>query len=584
MDARTGRPRKYETPYRSHVCLDVPLRVRGQLADPDVPLWVTEGARKADAAVSAGLCCIALLGVDAWMSDGHALPDWRDVALKGREVLVAFDSDAMTKASVAGALARFTGWLEYRGASVRHVILPAAADGGKAGLDDYLASGGTPDTLAGLASAPASSTLAADEPPLPACAPAFGAPAADSTPSDIPGQLRQRVCDTYRRWLGSKYDLGALDCVLAAAASAKLDGDPPWMLVVGGSGAAKTETITPLAAAGAVLVSTISGEAALLSGTSQKERASDASGGLLRRLGDKGVLVIKDFTSILSMNRDTRALVLAAIREIYDGHWARNVGTEGGRSLVWRGRLVLIGASTTAWDSAHQVIATMGDRFVLVRVNSSEHRHAAGLQAMRNVSAEVQMRAEMSAAVARLMAAVDPKAKITLDDAETESLLGLADVVTRTRTAVERDAKGDPAFAHDLEMPTRMAKQLVQLARGALAIGMDRPTALAVSERVARDSMPPLRRRALADVQANPGSMTSDVVTRMQVPRKTVDRVLQELHLLGLLVVGEVPYGERVRWKYSLAEDVDAASVERLARNVTTPLDAGQGKHRKQVQ
>src|SRR5258708_24630896 len=56
-----GKPVKYETPGGSRMVMDVPPRVSGQLADPRVPLWVTEGIRKADAAVSAGLCCVALL-------------------------------------------------------------------------------------------------------------------------------------------------------------------------------------------------------------------------------------------------------------------------------------------------------------------------------------------------------------------------------------------------------------------------------------------------------------------------------------------------------------------------------------------
>src|SRR5262249_55788225 len=148
-------------------------------------------------------------------------------------------------------------------------------------------------------------------------------------------------------------------------ATETLGGDPAWLLVVGGSGAAKTETI---AALGAVTVSTISGEAALLSGTPAKSRAKDATGGLLKDIGPSGLLAIKDFTSILSMNRDTRALVLAALREIHDGRWFRNVGTDGGRTLRWEGRLIVVGAVTTAWDAAHQVVATMGDRFLLVRL------------------------------------------------------------------------------------------------------------------------------------------------------------------------------------------------------------------------
>src|SRR6266571_9543395 len=208
--------------------------------------------------------------------------------------------------------------------------------------------------------------------------------------TDIPGTVLADVHGAYKKWLGADYDLDALNVVLCAAAAEKLSGDPPWVLVVGGSGAAKTETVAPLTGAGAVTISTITGEAALLSGTPAKSRAKNATGGLLRKVGPSGLLVVKDFTSILSMNRDTRALVLAALREIYDGHWSRNVGTDGGFTLTWKGRIVVIGAVTTAWDAAHQVVSTMGDRFVLVRLRTGDHRRAAGRQSMANVGAEVK--------------------------------------------------------------------------------------------------------------------------------------------------------------------------------------------------
>jgi hypothetical protein len=384
------------------------------------------------------------------------------------------------------------------------------------------------------------------------------------SPTDKAGQPLDAVHEVYLRWFGADYDLGALDCVLCAAAAERLEGDPPWLLVVGGSGAAKTETIMPLTGVAdaprphTVAVSTINGEAALLSGTSRKDRAKTATGGLLRTLGSRGLLVIKDVTSILSMNRDTRALVLAALREIYDGSWSRNVGTDGGQTITWRGRLVVIGAVTTAWDSAHQVIATMGDRFVLVRLNSEDHRQAAGRQAMRNVSGETSMRGELAKSVGELLDTVDPDAPPTATDAEIDVLLELADLVTRARTAVERDFQGDPVFAHALEMPTRYAKQLVQIVRGGIALGMTRDDALTVAKRCAGDTVPPLRLAVLIDVAAHPATVTADAVKRLQLPRMTVDRVLRELHLLGLLTVTDTPWGQGVRWAYSLAEHVTA--------------------------
>jgi hypothetical protein len=180
-----GKPRKYETPWRQPICLDVPRRVNGQLADPDVPLWITEGARKADAAVTAGLCCIALIGVDGWQSGGVALPDWKLIRLRDREVLIAYDSDAMSKASVGRALRGITTWLEFMGARVRHVILPEGEDGAKTGLDDYLAAGHDVAELAALARDPAG------KPPVPAALPAQ-VPASVPVPPD-PASLLDEV-------------------------------------------------------------------------------------------------------------------------------------------------------------------------------------------------------------------------------------------------------------------------------------------------------------------------------------------------------------------------------------------------------
>ena len=158
------------------------------------------------------------------------------------------------------------------------------------------------------------------------------------------------VHEVFGRWLGTEYDLDAINTVLATAAVERLDGDSLWLLLVSGSGNAKTETVQALAGVGATITSTITSDGALLSGSPKREKATDATGGLLRKIGNRGLLVIKDVTSILSMNRDTRGTVLAALREIHDGRWQRNVGTDGGRTLTWEGRLTIIGAVTTAWD------------------------------------------------------------------------------------------------------------------------------------------------------------------------------------------------------------------------------------------
>lgn len=383
--------------------------------------------------------------------------------------------------------------------------------------------------------------------------------------------------DIFTRWLGDGYDLDAFHAVAAACAVERLDGDAPWLLIVSGSGNAKTETVSACAGAGAIITSTITSEGALLSATSKKEQAKDATGGLLRRIGERGVLVVKDVTSILSMNRDARASVLGALREVADGYWERNVGTDGGRSLTWSGRIVTIGAVTTAWDTHHGVIATMGDRFLLLRVDSAGKvtRRASGRQALANLGSEDVMRAELQQAVADLVEASDADAATLAEDDEL-ALLGVADIVTLARTAVERDPRtGNVVDAHAPEAPTRLVKYLGQMMRGALAIGMGHDDALRLALRLAHDCVPPMRLAALGDVAGHPLSRTSEVAERLQKPRSSVDRVLQELHLLNLIEVETLP-GETA-WRYRVARDVDASDLDRLVngsqgftRKVTT--------------
>ena len=139
----------------------------------------------------------------------------------------------------------------------------------------------------------------------------------------------------FHRWLGDDYDTDALDADAGRGRGRKFDdgSDPLWLLIISGPGDAKTETVQAFDGVGAIVTSSITSEAALLSATPAKERAKDATGGLLRKIGERGLLVIKDVTSILSMNRDIRAKVLAALREIYDGRWsARSAPTVDGPS------------------------------------------------------------------------------------------------------------------------------------------------------------------------------------------------------------------------------------------------------------
>ncbi|HNC09537.1 MAG TPA: DUF3854 domain-containing protein, partial [Anaerolineales bacterium] len=174
------RVMKYELPKNAGVRLDCPPNCHAQLANPAIPLWITEGQKKADALVSAGMCAIALLGVWNFVGKNEYggitfLADWQYIALNDREVHIIFDSDLMTKHPVRQALERITQHLQRKGAHVSAVYLPQQVDGSKAGVDDWLAAGHRVEELGNLLDTPRPAPKPAD--PL--------VEILDSTPSTI---------------------------------------------------------------------------------------------------------------------------------------------------------------------------------------------------------------------------------------------------------------------------------------------------------------------------------------------------------------------------------------------------------------
>jgi hypothetical protein len=154
VNKKTGKPQKYESPYRKPSRAYLPPAVGAALADPTVPLLLTEGEKKAAAASQFGFPCLGLVGVWGWQKPRKAgaegkkagprelIGDLDAVAWDGRTVYVVFDSDLADKPEVAWAEWHLAEALKARGAAVKVVRLPAGKDGAKVGLDDFLVAEG----------------------------------------------------------------------------------------------------------------------------------------------------------------------------------------------------------------------------------------------------------------------------------------------------------------------------------------------------------------------------------------------------------------------------------------------------------
>jgi P4 family phage/plasmid primase-like protien len=159
----SGKPLKYVSRRNAPNMLDVHPRNVAAVSDPSIPLWITEGVKKADALTSRGLCVLALSGVYNFRSKLGTLGDWEDVPLRGRQVVICYDSDARSNEGVLAAMRRLGAWLESKGvAAVTYVVVPAlVGDTPVKGADDYFAAGGDLDGLQAAASSsvPVNSTV-----------------------------------------------------------------------------------------------------------------------------------------------------------------------------------------------------------------------------------------------------------------------------------------------------------------------------------------------------------------------------------------------------------------------------------------
>lgn len=116
--------------------LYIPDFARMHLQDVDMPLYITEGEKKALKACQEGLCCIAIAGLWNWTNgEKQLIKDFDDILLKNREVFIVPDSDWLEPTmhgylkNLKQAVSKLAFKLKERGAKVFIVSLPKKEEG-----------------------------------------------------------------------------------------------------------------------------------------------------------------------------------------------------------------------------------------------------------------------------------------------------------------------------------------------------------------------------------------------------------------------------------------------------------------------
>ncbi len=280
---------------------------------------------------------------------------------------------------------------------------------------------------------------------------------------------------------------------------------------------------------------------------------------------------------MLSMQRDARAGVLAALREVYDGTWDRPVGADGGKTLHWEGKLGLVAGVTTVVDRHHGVMDALGSRFAFYRIEVDERKEQTR-RALEHVRRARGTRTELRDAVAGFFAGLElpEDAEHVLTDADIERLVSLADFVTLARSPVERDAYStrEIELVPDAEAPARFAGMLASLLEGLRAIGLEDGPAWRLVTKVALDSMPAQRRKVIEHLIVTPTTTTKDAATLLGLPTTTARRTLEDLAAHGVVTRESGGDGKSDVWALSAAtrHDYRVGTVPEMSGN-PTPLN-----------
>jgi hypothetical protein len=345
--------------------------------------------------------------------------------------------------------------------------------------------------------------------------------------------------DAVRRVLEAHFhqpDLQAVRVVYSSVAAHKLRGPQVWPMVVGPPGSMKTELLSALDGLfGVHLVDQITPNTFISGQIEDPRKKRTAPSGLLNRIGDQGILICADFSTILGINRNHRASILADLRRIYDGHLRKEFGTSDNlQSRTWSGRITFLVGATPDVDQHYGVFQSLGERFVTVRW-ARPGGIEAGLRAMNQDT--LNAKAELRKAVHNLIDSLnndDPNIPLDIQ----LRIAALGELTVRGRTHIPRDGKSKLILtAAEPESNTRLPQQLGQLAKGSALLGGRRTTAeedYLVARRAALDSIPAVRRKIL-DVMIS----GKDVIT-VDLSPSTRHYVVEDLEALGLLKGGRL--------------------------------------------
>lgn len=359
----------------------------------------------------------------------------------------------------------------------------------------------------------------------------------------------QKIYEGFKKHLHLK-DTNLLDVIFGTVIANRMQGDPVWMFIVAPPGGTKTEPLLSLSGAADIYTTSSFSAATLISG--MNHNGNDPS--LIPKLNGK-ILVMKDFTTMLSLPSFERDKIFGILRDAYDGTCQRDVGN--GVVRVVQSKFGFIAGVTPMIELFTSEQAGMGERFLRYNhdlPDSYAERMKYIRKAMENVGNEDVMRKELL----RLgQSVLEGKYDMTPEFTEemNERLENLSVWISKMRAMVIRDKYyRDIIHKSTFELGTRVGKTLRKLLIGIAQFKQEK----IVSEEtfriildVAKSSV--LTRNYLTVYYMyqrgeNKLITVKEIQNSVKLPNSTCDLILEDLEALNV-VQKEIGTDHKTHWK-----------------------------------
>ena len=327
------------------------------------------------------------------------------------------------------------------------------------------------------------------------------------------------------------------------------DGPPVWLMVVASSSGGKSALLMSLDGLellpGKPMTHFISDLTENTFASGFKSKDGDAS--LLNRLPVGGLLIFKDFTSLLTKRREGRDAIMGQLREVYDRKFDKSTGNNNDTN--WHGKLGALAGVTQAVHEYGTELSIMGDRFILFSMKQPDRLEATRfVMAMRTLDNSQEKRMEAAKAKmheylsSALLTMSEQPLRIKPEDQD--MLIQVADFVTQIRSGVVQDDRtGHVTFVPSKEMPFRMIDQLMSIGTALCHMreieGNDpylEQNDVDLLYRIAFDSIPLKRRWALKQLATYArGVSTAGLAATLGYETDVVKGWLSSLAALGII-------------------------------------------------